>query len=90
VGPQVGVVRSSDLNADSVVSITVTGQVDHLFFSVPGAEPDHPLKLWEALSPPHLGVPMLPAGGERIVGRVLDVRENLPNGVVRRTFWRLP
>ena len=78
--------RSSDLNADSVVSITVTNQVDHLFFSVPNAEPNHPLKLWKALSPPLLSMPILPAGSEQIIERMLNVHENLPNGIVQRTL----
>jgi hypothetical protein len=85
--------QAADLRgrADSVVSITVMGEVVNMLFDLPddNAEPGKPLKLWEALVPPHLGIPLIPRS-ELLVGRVLDVREFLPSGMFRRTLWRLP
>jgi hypothetical protein len=77
--------------ADSVVAITVMGEVANMVFDLPddNAEPGKPLKLWEVLVPPHTSIPLIPRS-ELLAGRVLDVREFLPSGMVRRTLWRLP
>lgn len=80
----------SDVSADSVVSITVKGTVDHMLIIVSDDEPGHPNKLWQAMGPPGFDTPLLPSSTPRIIGRVLDVHEYLPDGRTRRTLWRLP
>jgi len=51
----------------------------------------HPAKLWEALAPESApaGMPLYP-GPAMPGGNILDVIEHLPNGIVRRTWWRMP
>lgn len=50
------------------------------------------VKLWEAFSPEHMGPPqpVIQVRQQSVGLNILDVVERLPNGMIRRTWWRLP
>lgn len=52
---------------------------------------DAPVKVWTALGSAQTGPPSYYAPPlDPLVGRILDVIEELDDGNYRRTFWRLP